>query len=102
MKTATSWKLIAPIWWAFTWRTGLVGLLVSLSLGVASRMILEGFMPPDSAQMIGSSIMTLAYIPVSLWGFRAALMRKRSALALAAIVASKCCNASDQAEAAKV
>lgn len=39
-------------------------------------------MDPDAAQAIASSIMTLVYIPVSLWGFRAALMRKRSIPAL--------------------
>lgn len=85
MNSTLSWKLIAPMWWAFTWRTGLVGLVLSLSFGVFASRILEGSMEPEAAQAIASSIMTLVYIPVSLWGFRAALMRKRSIPALRAI-----------------
>jgi len=82
LNSTLSWKLIAPMWWAFTWRTGLVGLVLSLSFGVFSSRMLEGAMDPEAAQAIASSIMTLVYIPVSLWGFRAALMRKRSIPAL--------------------
>ena len=83
-----SWKLIAPMWWAFTWRTGLIGLVLSLSLGVLASRLLEGSLGQEAAQMIGSTIMTLAYIPVSLWGFRAALLRKKSANALREILAA--------------